>query len=384
MSLTPDVLAIAEDVISEAGRDRPADAVLRIELKKHRDLAAPSARAISRAVFAYYRWWKWLEGQPLAERVKGAVQLQERFSSQPSTFTDEELAAKAVPQWVKEQSAVSPAWLRSLQAEPKLWLRAKAGHATELAKRLGDCYPPRPRGEASGVSRALADTLEYRGEKDLFRTPAFHAGEFEIQDISSQLVSLLCEPEAGQTWWDACAGEGGKTVHLSDLMRNQGLIWASDRAAWRLQKLKRRAARAKVFNYRSAAWDGGPKLPTKTKFDGVLVDAPCSGLGTWQRNPDSRWTTTLQDIRELSQLQIQLLAHAAPAVKPSGKLIYAVCTLPRAETVDVVKEFERQFPGFAPLPLLSPFHPAATPLWIWPQDCGGNGMFLVAWRKKGS
>ncbi|MGC8000561.1 hypothetical protein ACP3XN_24520, partial [Salmonella enterica] len=83
-------------------------------------------------------------------------------------------------------------------------------------------------------------------------------------------------------------------------MENSGLIWASDRAAWRLQKLKRRTARAKVFNYRVAMWDGGVKLPTKTKFDGVLVDAPCSGLGTWQRNPHARWTTTPGDVAELA------------------------------------------------------------------------------------
>src|SRR5205823_5977071 len=131
-------------------------------------------------------------------------------------------------------------------------------------------------------SPALPEALVYEGETDLFRTPEFHAGEFEIQDLSSQAVGWLCDPKPGETWWDACAGEGGKLLHLSDLMQNKGLIWASDRAAWRLQKLKRRTARAKVFNYRAALWDGGAKLPTKTKFDGVLVDAPCSGLGTWR------------------------------------------------------------------------------------------------------
>src|SRR6185295_12507460 len=138
-----------------------------------------------------------------------------------------------------------------------------------VAQRLGNC-------KRFG-SGALADTLEYNGNNDLFRTPEFHEGEFELQDISSQAVGLICNPKPGETWWDACAGEGGKLLHLSGLMENKGLIWASDRAAWRLQKLKRRTARAKVFNYRSAPWNGEAKLPTKTKFDGVLLDAPCSG-----------------------------------------------------------------------------------------------------------
>ena len=164
----------------------------------------------------------------------------------------------------------------------------------------------------------MPDALVYEGETDLFKTPEFQAGEFEIQDISSQAVGLLCDPKPGETWWDACAGEGGKLLHLSDLMQNKGLIWASDRAAWRLQKLKRRTARAKAFNYRAALWEGGAKLPTKTKFDGVLVDAPCSGVGTWQRNPHARWTTTVEDVQELAEVQKRLLTNVA-AVGEAGR-----------------------------------------------------------------
>src|SRR5882672_1294244 len=103
-------------------------------------------------------------------------------------------------------------------------------------------------------------------------------------------------------------------------MQNKGLIWATDRAAWRLDSLKRRAARARIFNYRARLWDGGPKLPTKTKFDGVLLDAPCSGIGTWQRNPHARWTTTVDDLRELGELQRRLLSNVAPATQLGGKL----------------------------------------------------------------
>jgi 16S rRNA (cytosine967-C5)-methyltransferase len=224
----------------------------------------------------------------------------------------------------------------------------------------------------------------------LFKTPEFHAGEFEIQDIASQLVSILCDPKPGETWWDACAGEGGKLMHLSDLMENKGLIWASDRAEWRLKNLKRRAARGKVFNYRGALWDGSAKLPTKTKFDGVLVDAPCSGVGTWQRNPHARWTTNVTDVRELAEVQKRLLAHVASSVKPGRKLIYSVCTLTRAETEEVVKTFNEAQSAFEPLPLTLPPSPnkngraltSAATLTIWPQDFGGNGMFVAAWRQK--
>jgi 16S rRNA (cytosine967-C5)-methyltransferase len=168
-------------------------------------------------------------------------------------------------------------------------------------------------------------------------------------------------------------------------MENQGLIWASDRAAWRLLRLKRRAARAKVFNYRAVPWNGGSKLPTKTKFDGVLVDAPCSGIGTWQRNPHARWTTTPQDVQELAELQRQLLTHAAATVKPEGKLIYAVCSLTRAETEAVADFCEAQCPNFKPLPLKNPLASSFTPAprtCLWPQQFGGNGMFIAAWSRQ--
>jgi len=224
--------------------------------------------------------------------------------------------------------------------------------------------------------------LIYRGLTDLFRSAQFHAGQFELQDLGSQIVGHVCAPQPNETWWDACAGEGGKTLHLSDLMQNKGLIWASDRADWRLKSLKRRAGRAKVFNYRSASWNGGPKLPTKTKFDGVLIDAPCTGVGTWQRNPHARWTTEAADALELRRLQVQLVRNSAAAVKPGGRLIYAVCSLTRAETTDVTTELTKLLEGFAVLPLRHPLNGDTAPeIWLWPQEYGGNGMFIAAWRK---
>src|SRR5882724_10383441 len=169
------------------------------------------------------------------------------------------------------------------------------------------------------------------------------------------------------------------------LMENKGLIWATDRAAWRLQKLKQRAARARMFNYRTALWNGGPKLPTKTKFDGVLVDAPCSGTGTWGRNPHARWTTTPQDVQELGEMQKQLLENASAALKPGGKLVYAVCALTSVETLAVIEAFDKQFSQFERLLLSNPLDPASMPsatIWLRPQQFAGNGMFIAARVKK--
>jgi 16S rRNA (cytosine967-C5)-methyltransferase len=345
-------------------------------LKRQSGLPRELAASAAQAVFTWFRWRGWLdESQPFAEQIQKALALQERFDATPESISDGELLARAVPSWVSAQMDIEPVWMQALQREPKLWLRARPGRGRELADKLGECWIPE--------NPALADAVQYRGREDLFRTPEFHAGEFEVQDLSSQIVGLVCDPKPGETWWDACAGEGGKLLHLSDLMQNKGLIWASDRAAWRLKRLQLRAARAKVFNYRSTIWDGGPKLPTKTKFDGVLLDAPCAGLGTWQRNPHARWTTRPEDVEELADVQKQLLRHAAASLKPGGRLVYAVCTLTRRETIEAATAFEKEFPEFSQLPLPNPLRKgseSAWPLWLWPED-GGNGMFVSAWRR---
>jgi len=369
---------IAVEVVRTAGRDKPADAALREVLREMRNLPPFDAAEVSRSVFNYYRWHAWTrEDRGADAAMHSARKLADRYRNDPNSFQVAELRAKVVPAWTLDAMEVSEGWLRSLQCEPTLWLRAKRGMAEVLMRGLPGLEQP----------DSLTDAFIFAGEMDLFRTPEFHAGEFEIQDIASQAVGWLCDPKPGETWWDACAGEGGKLMHLSDLMQNKGLIWASDRAEWRLQKLKRRAGRGKAFNYRAALWDGGAKLPTKTKFDGVLVDGPCSGVGTWQRNPHARWTTTANDVQELAVVQQNLLAHAAPSVKPGGKLIFSVCTLTRAETSGVVEHFNSTQPEFEPMPLPELKSngrslAAGSSLTIWPQDMGGNGMFIAGWRRK--
>lgn len=372
------VQTIVAEVIGRTGKAKPAAAALREVLKQMRNLPPDDATAVAKTVFAYYRWYGWLQEQRgLKERLALALRLDERFRLDPESIPVSELRAKAAPAWTAECLDVNDQWLCSLQREPNLWLRARPGQAAHLAAKLA----------GAETTELLPDALLYRGRKDLFRTPEFHAGEFEIQDLSSQLVGRLCAPEPGQTWWDTCAGEGGKTLLLSDLMQNKGLIWASDRAEWRLKHLRRRAARAGMFNYRLATWDGGARLPTKTKFDGVLVDAPCSCIGTWQRDPYARQIASMNDVRELAAVQRQMLAHVAPSVKPGGRLIFAVCTLSRAETSQTMELFNASQPDFEPLvfPDIQFRHrivSGASSVMVWPTDLDGNGMFVAGWRRR--
>jgi 16S rRNA (cytosine967-C5)-methyltransferase len=369
----------AASIIDQVTPELPADSALREALSGNHELSAAEKRAAARAVFVYYRWWQWLEaGGTTQQRLAAALALQARYDADESSIKPEALAARAVPAWVaSEIDPVPPGWLQQLQRDPALWIRIQREFAASVPRALGNCTPA---DLSAYLATAPSPATAYRfgGFNDLFRTDEFHKGLFEIQDLASQLVGLACAPQPGETWWDTCAGEGGKTLHLADLMENKGVIWASDRSARRLAALKKRAGRAKVFNYRAVNWNGGPFLPTKTKFDGILIDAPCSGVGTWQRNPHARWSTTLEDVRELADLQAQLLNHVAGSLKPGGRLIYSVCTVTRSETTAVAEAFAATHPELEPLAVLG----GAPQRFIWPQDVNANGMFIAAWKRK--
>lgn len=378
---SPFALLIAAEVVREAeATRRPADRLLRESLRQARLSAAASALA-ARLVFTWFRWRGFVlaaGGGPDPVGLKHALDLADRFAREPGTFDPALLLDAAVPGWLRSHWSVSAELVRAWQTEPPLWLRARPGDAARLAAD----FP----GARAGVHPRLADAVLYAGATDVFRSPAFAAGRCEIQDVASQAVGVICAPQPGEKWWDACAGEGGKTLHLCDQMANRGVVWASDRSTTRLEVLRRRAARAKLFNYRAIPWAGGPRPPTRMLFDGVLVDAPCTGVGTWHRNPHARWTTGPADVRDLAGVQDQLLAAAARAVRPGGRLIYAVCTLTREETDGVAETFAAAHPDFAPAPFANPFalkdDRVGRIAWE-PQITGGNGMFVSVWQRAG-
>jgi 16S rRNA (cytosine967-C5)-methyltransferase len=359
----------AAQVLAAISTDQRADTALRFYFEGHRFLQPPAKRAISHAVFVYFRWLSWLDPKASPQkRLEQASELHQRFTADVRSVKAEALAVRAVPAWLATEMELPHDYLRQLQRDPALWLRARPGTAAALAKSLF----------AGELTDRAPDAVRFTGVQDLFKTEQFKTGEFEIQDLASQLVSVACAPQPGETWWDACAGEGGKTLHLADLMKNKGVVWATDRNAKRIDTLKRRAARAKLFNYRTEFWDGGSRLPTKAKFDGILLDAPCSGVGTWQRNPHARWTVTPEDVRELAAMQRILLENVAGSLKPGGRLIYSVCTLTRSETTAVADAFTAAHPELEPLSILG----ATAQVTLWPHEINANGMFIAAWKKK--
>lgn len=370
-----DLLDVATRIIRQANLNGvPADDELRLYFRHHHDFARRHSAEVSRMVFTFYRWSQFANPKDsLAAKVRFSNLRAAAFAQDPGSFSIRALKL-AVPKWVGREMDLEYEWLAAIQRDPVLWVRARKG----MAETVREALHMKPSTD-SGYDEAMI----YRGRLDLFRQAGFRNGDFEIQDISSQLVGHVCNPQPKETWWDACCGEGGKTLHLSDLMENKGLIWATDRSKRRLGLLKKRAAKGKAFNVRIRSWDGGDHPPVKTKFDGVLVDAPCSGVGTWQRNPHARWTTTEKDVAELAEIQVRLLANVARNVKRGGKLIYSVCTLTQSETEDVVAAFSKRFPEFEPLDLSyagMKGEPASS-LTVWPQHQGGNGMFVAGWKR---
>src|SRR5262249_51214626 len=159
-------------------------------------------------------------------------------------------------------------------------------------------------------------------DADVHHLPAFERGALEIQDLAAQAVALGCDPDPGDRWWDVCAGAGGKALHLATLMGGKGVVVATDVNAARLKEAARRARRSPLRNVTTKLWDGRRVAGKPRSFDGVLVDAPCSAIGTWRRNPDARWTTTRDAISRLGEIQSQILDAAAPGVRPGGTLFY--------------------------------------------------------------
>jgi 16S rRNA (cytosine967-C5)-methyltransferase len=195
----------------------------------------------------------------------------------------------------------------------------------------------------------------------LQHTQLFQTGAFEFQDEASQLVTQLCAVKPGQSVLDLAAGAGVKSLALAALMRNRGEILAFDVDIKRLKQLPPRARRAGATIIRIADRRGGPAWG-KGKFDVVLVDAPCSGSGTWRRSPEQKWRLTPERLREHQALQSWLIDDGARHTKPGGRLVYVTCSLLLAENEDVCRSFLERSPDFRIVPAVRAWSEAGLPV----------------------
>jgi 16S rRNA (cytosine967-C5)-methyltransferase len=216
------------------------------------------------------------------------------------------------------------------------------------------------------------------GDADITKSSSFTRGRVEIQDLGSQLVLESIGLEPGGRWLDACAGAGGKSLQLAQLLGPNGKVYAHDIRPAALEELKVRAARAQVANLRTLT------RVEVNDYDGVLVDAPCSGSGTWRRSPHLKWVTTPALISERASLQQSLLGEYAAHVRPGGRLIYATCSLSHRENDDIVQEFLAAHREFEPTPFarMFGFNPHGAGLTLFPARHDTDGFYVASLRRR--
>jgi 16S rRNA (cytosine967-C5)-methyltransferase len=216
--------------------------------------------------------------------------------------------------------------------------------------------------------------------------PGFAGGEWMVQDASAQLVGFLVDPQPGEVVADLCAAPGGKSVHLAELMTDRGQVIAVEKTGSRLKKIKQNCDRLGITSVELVEGDARELRQWDGLCDRVLVDAPCSGLGTLNRHADARWRQTPESIAGLAILQGEILTSAAHWVKPGGKLVYSTCTLHPDENEGVVRGFLASHPEWTidPVEPSNPVFPLLLPegwVRVLPHQQDMDGFFMVRLRK---
>jgi len=255
----------------------------------------------------------------------------------------------------------------------------KAAFGDEFSREMTALNTPAPldlrvnivRTDVNGARKVLADeqiktettpwspiAIRVQNRINLRGSRAFREGLIEVQDEGSQIISLLCGAKPGMTVVDFCAGAGGKTLALAAQMANEGVevetLWACDTQERFLSRLSKRTARAGVEGIHQhvlAARDDAWIAENEGFADVVLIDAPCSGMGTWRRNPGAKWQMSAERLDESVARQAEILENAARLIKPRGRMVYATCSLLREENEDRVETFLAAHPEFVPVPV---------------------------------
>lgn len=381
------ICTAAAQVVQES---RFADQAIERQLKAHQYWTLPEQAFVVEHIYAlvrYYRLlcvvsgktpvsledWEYLLGAALIlQKHPSAKQFQflsaEKVFAAYQNIGDQRAILESIPDWLDElgEKELGEKWgntIHVLNQLPQQVLRAnrlKTDSSTllkELAKE--EIYGRTLQGDAV--------LIEQRGK--LFGTNAFRQGLFEMQDFSSQHVAPFLEVQPGMRVIDACAGNGGKALHLAALMQNKGRILALDTDEKKLAQLRLRARRAGVSIIETRVIES-----TKTtkrlaqSADRVLLDVPCSGLGVLRRNPEIRWRLLPENIENLQTLQQQILERYSKMCRPGGKFVYATCSILSSENRTQVDTFLAQVDGKFGL---------ETEQVIWPQDRGFDGFYMA-------
>jgi 16S rRNA (cytosine967-C5)-methyltransferase len=414
-------LAAAIDLLAEIETDRrPADAIAQHFFRNRRFIGAGDRREVSSLVWGVLRarrhlgWWL---GAPETPRLLLAVQalftgmtlhkigmaftagrygpppltpeetiILEKFAGRTLEHPNMPDAVKyEIPDWILPRleslyGPALPAEMAALAQPAPLDLRINALRTTREAAiaalaREGLIAMPTPYSPWG---------LRLAARQSVTQGPAFQEGLVEIQDEGSQLIALLVDAKPGMRVVDYCAGAGGKTLAIAMTMANKGHIVACDVSRPRLEGAVKRLRRAGVHNVESHLLEPGDKWTKRQaqKFDRVLVDAPCTGTGTWRRNPDARLRLTEADLAELTAKQAMILDQAQKLTKPGGKLVYATCSLLNDENEAQVESFLARYPDFTLSAVETPAALAGRTMRLSPRANGTDGFFAAIMVRK--
>lgn len=414
------LLEMATDLLKRVLRfDHPADGVVSDFFRQHRALGSRERHTLAETTYAVLR--QRLLYQHLAQSGQGPME--RRLAILGWQGNDGFLRGALHPaeqQWLADVRAIDrvtlperlrhnlPDWLAeklqvalgddfwpfvdSMAAQAPLDLRvntlkAKVDEARAALKAAGIEAEPTPFSPLG---------LRVHGKPSLQKTEPFTRGDVEVQDEGSQLLALLVDAKRAEMVVDFCAGAGGKTLALGASMRNTGRLYAFDTSGHRLAALKPRLARSGLSNVYpiQIAHERDDRVKRLAgKIDRVLVDAPCSGLGTLRRNPDLKWRQTPKGVEEMRAKQLAILTSAARLVKPGGRLVYSTCSLLEDENEAIAQAFDAEHASsFTPLDPAAALAKAQVRqpealvrgpyLRLWPHRHRTDGFFAAAWQRR--
>ena len=350
------------------GGKRYADKVIEKVLKQNPKWGARDRRFIAETTYDIVRWylllkriteakgddyWKLLAAWCVLHGVD--LPAWDEFRSvSVSKVKSEEMKARgirrvreSIPDWLDElgEQELGKLWekeLQSLNEEADVVLRVNTLKISkrDLQERLDE------EGVATFDLKEYPDALVLEERQNVFGKPSFKDGLFEVQDAASQLIAPFMKIEPGMRVIDACAGAGGKTLHLAALMKNKGRIVAMDVEQWKLDELQKRARRAGVSNMETRFIESSKTIKRlENSADRLLLDVPCSGLGVLKRNPDAKWKLSPDFIEKVRTLQQHILNDYCEMLKPGGLMVYSTCSILASENEKQVQQFLTQHEG---------------------------------------
>lgn len=372
-----------------------ADKVIEKVLKQNPKWGARDRRFIAETTYDIVRWqrllqnvteaeptdyWKLLGGWcvwhhiPLPDWTEFSELSEKRIFERLEKMNAIRRFRESIPDWLDTlgEEELGERWddeLHALNEEAYVVLRANT-----LKISTGDLQQQL---EETGIETdALQDfphALVLKQRQNVFRHPAFKEGLFEVQDAASQLIAPFMRVEPGMRVIDACAGAGGKTLHIAALMKNKGRIIAMDVEQWKLEELQKRARRAGVSNLETRVIESSKTVKRlDNSADRLLLDVPCSGLGVLKRNPDAKWKLSPDFIKNVKELQQHILRDYAGMLKPGGLMVYSTCSI-------LPSENEKQVQSF--LSVNQDKYELVDEKYSWPSD-GFDGFYMALIRKK--